>query len=204
MHRGGLDLRSATLEDASAVAALLHRCFCTFSAFAPPGWEPPTIAWQTADFDRRLRGVAVRARVAVAPDSGQTVAICGWTPARAEADPGEADPSIDRATGEPRPSIDHATGDAGEEPREPIPGLAHLWLLFVAPEHWGNGLAGGLLAWAQAGMIDVAYDAARLWTPAGQARARAFYERRGWRPSGREHFSKELGLPLVEYRVELG
>jgi GNAT superfamily N-acetyltransferase len=191
MHRESLDLRPATLEDAHAVAAVLHRCFCTFRAFAPTGWEPPTIAWQTADFESRLRGVAVRTRVAVARGSGEAMAVCGWMPARADAEP-------------PEPGTAPARGDAEGELREPIPGLAHLWLLFVAPEHWGTGLAGDLLAWAQAGMIDAAYDAARLWTPAGQARARAFYEYRHWRPTGREHFTEELGLPLVEYRIELG
>jgi GNAT superfamily N-acetyltransferase len=107
--------------------------------------------------------------------SGEAAGICGWMPAR-------ADP----------------------EPPEPIPGLAHLWLLFVMPEHWGSRLASDLLAWAQAGMIDASYDAARLWTPVGQNRARAFYERRRWRPTGRKQFSDDLGLQLVEYRVELG
>jgi GNAT superfamily N-acetyltransferase len=201
MHREAIDLRPATLEDAPGVATVLHRCFCTFRAFAHAGWEPPTVAWQTADFAHRLRGVAVRTRVAVTPDLGQVVAICGWMPARVDAEPD--DPGL----GLPEPRGDteaERRGDVDADAREPIPGLAHLWLLFVVPEHWGTGLASDLLAWAHAGMVEAAYDAARLWTPMGQARARAFYVGRGWEPTAREHLNNDLGLPLVEYRVELG
>jgi predicted GNAT family N-acyltransferase len=43
----------------------------------------------------------------------------------------------------------------------------------------------------------------RLFTPEGQARARRFYEREGWVQYG-EPFEAGLGIPLVEYRRELG
>ena len=43
----------------------------------------------------------------------------------------------------------------------------------------------------------------RLFTPEGQARARRFYEREGWAQHG-EPFEAGLGIPLVEYRRELG
>jgi GNAT superfamily N-acetyltransferase len=176
MDREALHVRAATPEDALAVARLTHHCFSTYRAFAPPGWKPPSIAWFAEDFVVRLRGVAVRTRVAVtASEAEHAVAICGWTPAK------------DR-----------------QEPRAPIPGLAHLWMLFVHQVHWGTGIADDLIRWAQAGMLEAGYDAARLWTPAGQARARAFYERHGWRPASSEHYSSELRLPLIEYRVALG
>jgi GNAT superfamily N-acetyltransferase len=90
-----------------------------------------------------------------------------------------------------------------DEPREPIAGLAHLWMLFVVPSRWGSGLAPDLLEWAVAGMVAAGYDRARLWTPDGQTRARAFYERRGWGPTGREQFNEELGLRVVEYRAAI-
>ena len=47
------------------------------------------------------------------------------------------------------------------------------------------------------------YARMRLFTPAGQARARAFYEREGWRTDGVIMPEPLLGLDLVEYRREL-
>ena len=38
-----------------------------------------------------------------------------------------------------------------------------------------------------------------LWTPAGAAQARRFYEREGWRLSGEEEPESGFGLPLVQY-----
>lgn len=140
-------------------------------------WEGPTLEWSTADIQQRLAGVGVRTRLALAPAATPhpaVAAFCGWMPAMSEG------------------SL-----------REPVPGLAHLWMLFVEQRRWGSGLASDLLEWATAGMLAAGYDAARLWTPTGQARARAFYERRGWRPTGRDVVSAELRLPVVEYRVEL-
>jgi GNAT superfamily N-acetyltransferase len=175
VDRGALHLRAATTADAAAVAQLTHHCFGTYRTFAPAGWEPRSVEWFTDGFLVQLRGVGVRTRVAFAPrEAGDAVAVCGWTPAK------------DR-----------------REPRTPIPGLAHLWMLFVHPGRWGTGLSDDLIRWAQAGMVDAGYDAARLWTPAGQRRARAFYERHGWRPASTEHYSSELQLPLMEYRIEL-
>jgi hypothetical protein len=53
-------------------------------------------------------------------------------------------------------------------------------------------------------MAAASYDAARLWTPAGQSRARAFYERHGWHATGRIEFTPGLNLDVVEYRLDLG
>jgi GNAT superfamily N-acetyltransferase len=179
MSHAPLELRPADLDDARTIAVLVHECFSTFRSFAEPGWEPPSVAWNTGDIEHRLGGIGVRTRLAlpVADTSLLTpeaaaAGFCGWMPALAE-----------------------------DKPRDPVPGLAHLWMLFVAPARWGTGLASDLLEWAVAGMAGAGYDRARLWTPMGQARARAFYERRGWRPTGREVVPEELGLALVEYRV---
>jgi hypothetical protein len=43
----------------------------------------------------------------------------------------------------------------------------------------------------------------RLFTPEGQARARAFYERRGWTTDGAARHEPMLALDLVEYRRPL-
>src|SRR5919108_4138794 len=84
--------------------------------------------------------------------------------------------------------------------RAPIPGLAHLWMLFVREPWWGTGLAGRLHALVVAEAAARGYREMRLQTPARQARARAFYEREGWSTDGVEAFEPMLGLDLVEYR----
>jgi hypothetical protein len=43
----------------------------------------------------------------------------------------------------------------------------------------------------------------RLYTPEGQARARAFYRRQGWRERGGAFAEPELGLRLLELRRPL-
>src|SRR5688500_16158413 len=71
-----------------------------------------------------------------------------------------------------------------DDARAPIPGLAHLWHLFVRPRFWGSGLAARLHALAVDGAAERGFPEMRLFTPAGNARGRAFYEREGWRPHG--------------------
>lgn len=95
------------------------------------------------------------------------------------------------------PALDHG------EPREPVPGLAHLWHLFVVPRWWGSGVARLLHDEAIAEAARRGYTEARLWTPKDNARARAFYRREGWRESGAETFADDLDLELVEYRHSL-
>jgi GNAT superfamily N-acetyltransferase len=79
------------------------------------------------------------------------------------------------------------------------PGLAHLSGLFVEPRWWGGGLARSLHAAALEEAAARGYTAMRLFTPAGQARARRFYEREGWAQTGD---ARDIagGLPSVEYR----
>jgi GNAT superfamily N-acetyltransferase len=90
-----------------------------------------------------------------------------------------------------------------EEPRADIPGLAHLWTLFVRPPWWGSGLATRLNGLAVDEAAGRGYGAMRLHTPAGNARARAFYQREGWRTDGVLLAEPLLGLDLVEYRRDL-
>jgi ribosomal protein S18 acetylase RimI-like enzyme len=90
-----------------------------------------------------------------------------------------------------------------EAERAPIPGLAHLWALFVREPYWGSGLARRLHAMAVAEAAARGYRAMRLFTPAGQARARAFYEREGWACDGPAWLEPMLDLDLVEYRRSL-
>jgi GNAT superfamily N-acetyltransferase len=83
------------------------------------------------------------------------------------------------------------------------PRLVHFRQLFITREHWGTGLARRLHAAA----IDEArargFTAMRLFTPAGQGRARRFYEREGWSLSRPPAFDERIGLEIAEYRRAL-
>jgi GNAT superfamily N-acetyltransferase len=84
-----------------------------------------------------------------------------------------------------------------------IPRLAHLWALFVREPYWGSGLARRLHAMAVEEARARGYLGMRLFTPAGQARARAFYDREGWDTDGTTWLEPMLGLELVEYDLGL-
>jgi GNAT superfamily N-acetyltransferase len=89
--------------------------------------------------------------------------------------------------------------------RHPVhdPALAHLGQLFVRRAHWGTGLAADLLRVAVADAIERDFAGMRLFTPAGHARARRFYEREGWTVQGEPLLEQPLGLELIEYRRPL-
>jgi GNAT superfamily N-acetyltransferase len=82
------------------------------------------------------------------------------------------------------------------------PELAHFWHLWVRRPFWGTGVARALHERAVGEARARGFTELRLFTPAGQARARAFYEREGWTLRG-EPFEAGLGLPVVEYRLDL-
>jgi len=83
-----------------------------------------------------------------------------------------------------------------------IPGMAHVWQLFVLPEWWGRGVAPVLHGAAIAEMESRGYRQARLYTPTRHRRARRFYERRGWSAVG-EEWNDNLKLMLCQYRRAL-
>ena len=98
-------------------------------------------------------------------------------------------------------------GHAGYVPQPGAPGSAHLWQLFVRPPWWGSGVAAALIDEALAAAAAEGYRRMRLFTPREQGRARAFYEREGFRHTGWEAFEETIGLVLVEYareRLEAG
>ena len=91
---------------------------------------------------------------------------------------------------------------ARERPRDgdPIPGLAHVWAIFVRETHWGTGVAAALLDAVVAEIARRRYAEARLFTPALHARARRFYAREGWHETGGPQSIERLGLEIVELR----
>ena len=170
----GTRIRAASRADAQAVVRMLEAGFATFRDFAPD-WEPPS---QDADALLATEWVLDNPGTwfVVAEDAAGQAGQCGFHP--------------------------------GHEERmmrgAPLPGLAHFWQLFVRRDLWGSGLADELHGQAVEEMRDRGYQHARLFTPAGQSRARAFYERRGWEASGRSIGSMgDPPMELLEYRLEL-
>jgi GNAT superfamily N-acetyltransferase len=84
-----------------------------------------------------------------------------------------------------------------------VPGLAHVWAVFAARSHWGTGAATTILAALVDHAREAGFSEARLYTPAGQARARRFYVREGWTEVGEPFMVEALGLDLVELRRPL-
>jgi ribosomal protein S18 acetylase RimI-like enzyme len=80
------------------------------------------------------------------------------------------------------------------------PTLCHLFQLFVRPPYQGSGLATELNSRAVDAAGERGYTIMRLFTPAGQARARRFYEREGWVLEREPFYDDALGFEIAEYR----
>jgi len=105
---------------------------------------------------------------------------------------------------EGREPVGHATARPERDAEEhDVEGVARLTHLFVREPYWGSGIAGLLHDAIVDGMAQRGFTAAVLWTPEGQARARAFYLRSGWQETGARDPVNELGLELLEYRLDL-
>ncbi len=179
MASPAIELRRAGLDDLDVILSTFLIGLESYAAFAPPGWSPgqlPDERERTADL---LSDPDTWTALALA--AGEPVGHVGVIPAR------------ERAIGERA----HDWRD-----RPPLPGVAHLWQLFVLPDWWGTGVAGTLHEAAVAEIGARGYQRARLVTPSDHARARRFYGRRGWVPTD-EGWDPGLGLDLVEYRLEL-
>lgn len=82
-------------------------------------------------------------------------------------------------------------------------GGGYVGSLYVRPDTHGRGLGRRLLARALEELTAAGARRARLWVFAGNAAARAFYARLGWRPSGRTQLRAEFGEPEVELTTDL-
>jgi ribosomal protein S18 acetylase RimI-like enzyme len=135
----------------------------------------------------------------------------GWAPPDGLEGPAEFERAIERPDvwgrvvgDEPRLAgyvmICPATVKRGSD--ELVPGLGHLWMLFIRREHWGEGHGRRLLAAAVEELRARGFEEARLVTPAGNRRSCELYERGGWRAveTKDEPF---IGLPITEYRLKL-
>lgn len=89
--------------------------------------------------------------------------------------------------------------DDGRGP--PIPGLAHISAVFVAPERWGEGIGQALVDLVMEQARSRGYQRVQLWTHADNRHARALYEGKGFVASGREQVLD--GRSIVHYERDL-
>jgi GNAT superfamily N-acetyltransferase len=177
---GPISTRRAGLADLDAVMANIAVGLSSYVAFLPAGWKPPDVAGDRDQRAELLADPASWAMLALVRDA--PVGHVMFTPARR------------RSPGEP---------GSDWRARSLIPGVAHLSQLFVLPDWWGRGVAPVLHDAATGEMRARGFLSARLFTPTLHARARRFYERRGWAATG-EGFNDDLDLDLTEYRLALG
>lgn len=178
MNEPEIGVRPATREDLDAIHRIVEAGFESYREFLPPGWEPPLREEERSQVATRLADP--QTWKAVACVSGEVVGHLGFRQAR-----------------------ERRAGDSPSDPETPpVAGMAHLWQLFVAPPWWGRGIADLLHRRGLEAMTAAGYERARLFTPALHARARRFYERRGWVEVDRQH-NEHLGIDMAEYRREL-
>lgn len=91
-------------------------------------------------------------------------------------------------------------GDARTDHGAAAPDDGELWAINLEPEAWGRGLGGVLLAGAEQALVARGCARAHLWVLEGNARARRFYEREGWRPDGAVKDEDFGGRTLREVR----
>ena len=171
--------RRGTGADVDLLGAIVQAGFDSYREFAPGEWHPPDVA---AGRDRRAEVFADPTTwVLIALSQGVPVGHVAFVPARV-------------------PPTEES--GAGWRARAAIPGLVHLWQLFVLPDWWGCGVAPQLHDAAIEQMRAEGYSDARLFTPSLQTRARRFYERRGWLAQG-DTWNAEFALGMTEYRLSL-
>jgi len=86
------------------------------------------------------------------------------------------------------------------------PSEAELFALHVLPAAWRTGVGSALLHQSLNRMRARPFAAASLWVIEGNARARQFYERLGWKADGATRVNTRFGdaaFPEVRYRIDL-
>jgi L-amino acid N-acyltransferase YncA len=101
----------------------------------------------------------------------------------------------------------HVTGFASARPSpddDAAPDQTEVGGLYVEPQAWERGIGSALLD-AMVERLDADdFRSATLWVLAGNARARRFYEARGWILDGGERVDPKRAAREVRYRITLG
>lgn len=100
----------------------------------------------------------------------------------------------------------------GPERNAGIEGRGEVYGFYVHPRAWGTGAATALMDVAQTELAEQGFEAAVLWVLRDNPRARGFYAKAGWRPTGREMMwegpqtapAPPEPVAEVEYLVALG
>ena len=92
-----------------------------------------------------------------------------------------------------------SVGSSGDE------GWGEVFAIYVHPSRWDEGHGGELLEAGEGSLRDHGFSRALLWVLESNARAREFYERRGW-SLGKPFRVEEIGgvqVGEVRYQTEL-
>ncbi len=98
------------------------------------------------------------------------------------------------------------SGDTDDPDGGDHEGLGELLSLYVHPDAWGSPAATALMHDALHHMRGLDHQHAVLWTLTASGRARSFYERSGWRPTGRsDTWDRYPTHPVdeIEYTIDL-
>jgi GNAT superfamily N-acetyltransferase len=169
----GIEVRQARSPDIETVIELLEGEIARYGEWAPEEWRP---VGPTPELRERLNPLYEddeRAWILLAFDDGEAIGVV----------------SLSTVT--------------GADARKPPEGTIYLWQMFVRRDWQGRGLAGPLLDRLVAEARRRNYRRIVLWTPAGAAQARRFYEREGFSLTGEEDPESSFGLPLVQYGCDL-
>ncbi|MEW1640742.1 GNAT family N-acetyltransferase [Streptomyces sp. NPDC091219] len=79
-------------------------------------------------------------------------------------------------------------------------GDAELYAIYLDPKHVGTGAGRALMREALRRCAALGHDRVFLWVVRGNARARRFYERAGWRADGAEEPYEVAGVSVPELR----
>ncbi|VXB37124.1 GNAT family N-acetyltransferase [Nocardioides sp. AX2bis] len=118
----------------------------------------------------------------------------GWRERLTHPDPGGAATSVAVVA-------DQVLGFSSVGPsRDPdaAPLTGELWALYVDPDRWRRGTGRALDAAAVEGLARTGTTTATLWVLSTNTRARAFYERQGWRVDGATRVDRRGGPDPVD------
>jgi GNAT superfamily N-acetyltransferase len=93
-----------------------------------------------------------------------------------------------------------ATNATGEDGDPPSGTVGELYSLNVHPTHWGAGTGSALMSYVVAALARAGHTEAVLWVLPRNARARRFYERKGWATDGAERTDTVQGVTVDEIR----
>jgi ribosomal protein S18 acetylase RimI-like enzyme len=167
--------REAEPADIDDLVAVVLAAIDTYRDWRPATWQPPDPARHAAHWRRQFGARML---------DSQAQALVAHEPDR-------------------RPVGVVGFTQARDADQQPVPGVGHIWVLFVTPGCWRRGLGSDLLHGAEAAMRERGYASVILSTPTGSPACR-FYEARGFSRDGRSGWYAPGELALVGYAKALG